>query len=484
MRPLQFLRERFGALAALLAICILCGGMTATALFADPGDDDEDSEAEVEIPPPPRDNLSLAADVAPEVKKEFEAAFAFYETARKDFDEEDARKEAIRGMTRLKAKLPGGQAHFYLGIMYQWEQEQKKARKVLEELLAAHPEFYEAHVELGDVEVQERKLEAAIPHYERALAIYPWFEYGVDRMLYVLVQLGRFAEAKPFLERALARGGNPLRNACKEAVDFETQGPGWATTYTRESENYVVKTDHSQEFADEISNTAELIRDLYDALFPDIEKPARKYLVIVHKDRQGYLDSGGKASSAGHYKPFSRRLVLYRDENLGETMKTLKHEGFHQYCHDYLDNIPQWFNEGLGDYFGPSELVMVAGKRMMRIRPDKGRMGDMMFIFRERVPMPTIPQLMQMSQAEMYDIANGGRMGAAHYAQAWSVVYFCIEGGDEGRRNALKNYFKALRQGKSQRAAYETTFGRFDMKKFEEEWRRFLQKTASEDPGI
>jgi len=479
------LPRRSPAPAFLVAAALLIGSLAAAGpRFALAGDGAEGEAAAAEIPPPPRDNLTLPAGVAPEVKKEFEAAVALYEKAGSKFEDEGLRKDAIRAMTRLKSKLPGGQAHFHLGVLHQWDQDYKKARKVLDELLDANPEFYEAHVELGDVEVYERKLDAAIPHYERALAIYPYFEYGVDRMLTVLVQLGRFADAKPFLERALLRGENPLRKDCQEALRFALDGPPWETVYTQESENYIVKTDHSQEFAQRISDTAELIRDLYDVIFPEIEKPDRKYLVIVYKDQEGYMAGGAPPNTGGYYTPLSRRLMLFRSPDEARTMGTLKHEGFHQYCHDYLENIPQWFNEGLGDYFAASELVMDGKKRMMRIRPNKGRLNDLMMVLRAGIDLPSIPELMNMSRAEMYDIRGGGKMAAVHYCQAWSVVYFCIDGGNEAYRNALKNYFKALRQGKSGRVAYESTFGRFDMKRFEEEWLRFVRKLAQDDPGI
>jgi tetratricopeptide (TPR) repeat protein len=476
----SFLRLRSAGLLLVLAAALPCRPpLLPDALQVIRADDGDE-----ELPPPPRDNLTLPAGVAPEVKAEFDAAVELFQKARAKFVDESLRKDAMRAMTRLKSKIPSGQAHYYIGILHQWEDDTKKARKVLEELLALHPEFYEAHVELGDVEVQEKKPEAAISHYQRALEIYPYFEYGVDRMLVVLVQLGRFEEAKPFLERALLRGESELREKCGEAIRFELDGPPWETTYTQESENYIVKTDHSQEFALRISETAELIRDLYDVIFPEIEKPDRKYLVIVYKDRDGYMAGGAPANTGGYYTPLSRRLMLFRSPDEEQTMQTLKHEGFHQYCHDYLDNIPQWFNEGLGDYFAASELVMLGKKRGMRIRPSKGRLNNLMLVFRAGIDIPSIPVLMNMSREEMYDVANDGDMAAIHYAQAWSVVYFCIDGGNEAHRNALKNYFKALRQGKSSRAAYESTFGRFDMRQFEEEWRRFMQKKAQEDPGI
>jgi tetratricopeptide (TPR) repeat protein len=396
-------------------------------------------------------------------------------TAKGKPDDEDACSKAIRSMTKLKSKLGSGLAHYYLGILHQWENDQKKARKVLEELLAAHPEFYEAHVELGDVEVHEKKPAAAIPHYERALAIYPHFEYGVDRMMTVLVELGRFAEAKTYVDRALLRGEDPLRLMCKETIRFELEGPTWEKGYKFESENYVIQTDVSEEFAAEIADSAELIRDVYDALFPEIAKPTRKYQVVVYKDRAGYLAAGAPPMSAGLYMSLPRRLMLYRHEkDVEETFMTLKHEGFHQYCHEYLENIPSWFNEGLADYFSASELVVTGKKRAMRILPNKKRLDYLCRALEARAGMPSLPSLMKMSQAQMYDLENGSKMAYLHYCQAWAICYFSIESGSDAYRGALKSYFQALRKGENQSRAYAKSFGGLNMKKFEEEWRDFM----------
>ena len=93
-------------------------------------------------------------------------------------------------------------------------------------------------------------------------------------------------------------------------------------------------------------------------------------------------------------------------------------------------------------------------------------------------------ELMNMSQYEMYDVANGHRKQGFHYAQSWSLVYFCAEGGNSKYRAALKKYFKVLRKGKTREDAYKATFGRFDMKKFEEQWKAFIMETARTDSGI
>jgi hypothetical protein len=97
----------------------------------------EREEAPPEIPPPPRDNTKLPPGLPAEVEKEFAEALDLYEKAGAKFRDEGLRKDAVRAMTRLKSKVPSGQPLYYLGILHQWDEDYRKARKALEELIAA-----------------------------------------------------------------------------------------------------------------------------------------------------------------------------------------------------------------------------------------------------------------------------------------------------------------------------------------------------------
>ncbi len=446
------------------------------SVFTDEIEDEEEDEEKVELPPPPSQNLELPTELSEEIKNDFEEAYALYVKSR-SATEERSRKKAIRDFRKLTKKIPTGQAHYYLCILYQWDKDYRKARKVIEQALEANPGFYELYVELGDVEVHEKKRPKAIPHYEKALEIYPYFDYGLDRMMTVLVQLGRFEDAIPYIKRAKQHGESPLRLECEKVARFAIDGPDWGTGYRYESENYIVHSDVSTEFAKTFSDTAELIRDLYDVMFPEISKPDRKYDVYVFKDRAGYLAAGAPPASAGVYMSLARKLMLYRTENIEDALMTMKHEGFHQYCHEYLDNIPSWFNEGLADYFAASELVMVGGKRKMRIIPNRKRIQYLGRALRGG-SYPPLSSLMKMTQREMYDVENGGKSQFLHYCMAWSICYFSIQSGQPKYQSALKNYFKALRKGENQLEAYQGTYGKLNMQRFQKDWRDYMLKVS------
>ncbi|MFQ5654671.1 MAG: DUF1570 domain-containing protein [Planctomycetota bacterium] len=446
---------------------------SSLVLMQDRDEDSEDGKKKREkkkkkIPPPPAENLILPETLTETQAKELREGIAAFERAKKALQASHLLKRAVRELDEARRKAPKSPLPvYYLGIAHQYRMDFKKARKALEKSIKLAPDFYEAHVELGDVCVWERDLEGAIPHYDRALDTYAYYHYGLQRKATVLIQLGRFQEASPILDRAMEVEKTEDLGRLRKMLDDVINGYSWSETYVSETQNYRIKTPVSQEFADEISKRAELIRRLYDRAFPDIRKPDRKYEIVVHASKGDYHDAGGPPMAGGHYDPFFRRLVLFRYDDIDDTLLVLNHEGFHQYLADYLPRAPQWFNEGLADFFGPSEYIRQGGKDRMRIRPNPWRLDAIKQLIRHN-RCPPATELMTMTQQEMYD----PKMAGIHYAQAWAIVHYCMEG--QRYRKTLQSYFKQLRKGKGLDEAFRRTFGRLDMERFERDWRNHI----------
>ncbi|MGH2627972.1 MAG: DUF1570 domain-containing protein, partial [Anaerolineales bacterium] len=164
-----------------------------------------------------------------------------------------------------------------------------------------------------------------------------------------------------------------------------------------------------------------------------------------------------------------RKLVIYKHPKLEDTLITLYHEAFHQYLQDYLDAAPQWFNEGLGDYFGAFQYVKRGAEELMYPRPNLGRLRYVQSAIAVK-RCPPASELMVMSQREMYN----PQMAGIHYAQAWAMIYFMLDGNKPQYRNVLVSYFKTLTKGKDIHEAYQSTFGRLNMAKFDEEWKGYI----------
>ena len=435
-------------------------------------DDDTDPEADddqgkQEIPGPPFANLVIPDDLDADQRDALKDAKRAFKRMRASGGNESATKAAKKELKRASRKVPeSGIPDYYLGRVYFDKSDFKKARKAFETVLKRNPQFYEAYTQVGWLEYYDEDYAAAIEQFERALAIYPFDRDALEGKGTTLVSLQRLDEALEAFQLA-ASAGSPEAADWVKQVSVASEGPDWGQTYVAETENYVVKTPVSQEFADEIADMAELIRKLYKKAFPKVKRSARKYQILVFASKGQYHQYGGSVNAAGHYISVFKILYLYKSANFEDTLMVLNHEGLHQFLDEFLESIPQWFNEGLGDYFGPSEYVEVGGKDAMRIRPNWWRLNLIKAAINRNMYTP-LPELMTMSREEMY-----GPKASVNYAAAWSLVYFCFEGRKNNYKETLKKYFRAIKGGRSIDAAYRSTFAKLDMKAFEREWRKF-----------
>ena len=433
----------------------------------DDDDDEEEEEEEFEAPPPPANNFDIDS-IPSEFREKYNDAFELFQSATKSGIER-RRKDAISQFKKISRQVPGSALpHFYLSRLYEDGQDLKKARKSIKKAIKLKPTFYEAFEQLGDIEAKDGEYEKAIPQYEKALAIYEWKESCLQSLAEILTLVGRYDDAKKYLGQAIKIEKTSWRESFEKELDFVTNGPS-GHTYKAETDHYSVVTDVSQEYADDLGVELETIRLAFDKFFPDPEEKGRLYKIYVFGSQSAYLAAGAPPNSLGAYYPFTKRIVLFKQPDHKGTLMTLKHEAFHQYCDQVASkSIPQWFNEGLADFFGSSEVIRKGGRNYARILPNKRRLDTIKTMI-QRNACASTEELMKMSHREMYE---PDRI-FLNYCQAWSLIYFCIEGGKSGYQNALKNYFKAFTRGKSRDKSYELTFGKLDMEKFDRQWKNF-----------
>ncbi len=438
-----------------------------------PGGHEEEEERPA---PPPSANLNLSSDLTDTARAAAEEAIKTYQEAEQA---KEGRPKAVRKSLE-KLRQASQKAHkspvplYWLGRGYQITRNYPEAKRALEKAIKMNPKFHEAVTELARVLVAQKDFKKALGVYEEALSMQPNFLQAVEGKFNALVALGRFPEAKPYLEHAEKIQPSKHRKRLVQALQVEIKGPGWAKTYTAETDDYSVLTSVSQEYAQQIAFHAKMIRRAYDQVFTNIEKPNRKFPIWVYSDREAFLKAGSPPMSAGYYSPLFRKLVLYRNPKLDETLRTLYHEALHQYLHDYLDAAPQWFNEGLGDYFGAYKYAQQSKEKKMLSRPNSGRLRYIQGAINAGITPPA-SSLMLMSQQEMYN----PRMIGVHYCQAWAMVYFMVEGPNPNYKKALMLYFKELTKGKDIQEAYDATFGKINMDRFDKDWKGYIKDLSS-----
>ena len=179
-----------------------------------------------------------------------------------------------------------------------------------------------------------------------------------------------------------------------------------------------------------------------------------------------YLGSGAPQNTGGYYQDLTKKLVFFRQAKDSDTLLVLYHEAFHQFLAYYLYGAPQWFNEGHGDYFGPSAYNEKTKQMEIRLNPWRLPLIKQAIAAGRTQP---VEKLLLMTQAELYD----PQMIAINYAQSWSLVYFLwhFENGKYAR--CLQLYFKALNRGAGLRDAYAEGFGKVAVPQLEKEWKDF-----------
>jgi hypothetical protein len=121
---------------------------------------------------------------------------------------------------------------------------------------------------------------------------------------------------------------------------------------------------------------------------------------------------------------------------------TVRHEGFHWYLHELIDDVPIWFDEGYAQWFGATERKFARTK--VGVADD-----DAVYTLKQAgSELTPLAKLMTMDQPTFM------AKPTLHYAQAWALVHMLRQG--EGKR--IDGYFAKLLAGAPAAEAYEEFF--------------------------
>ncbi len=441
----------------------------------------------------PNRNLKIPDHLSPQGRKLLEQAISLYEKALDATSDQErlfkkAEKTLVKATKNIEIRdyaLP----HYYLGSAYMHTKNFEKAQPSLEKAIELNPRFHEARLQLAEVLAAKGEFKKALEHHDKTLSC-----VGLDNAsgkkskrklspdeidtralkgkFDALVRLEKPRQALRFAKKVIKslkkprKSPGPYLKGSMLYLERALKKRSWK--HVVETKNYKVASNLDREFAEEVAHRAELIRKAYMQVFPKIDRPDRKYEIWLYKDRDAYHKDGGPRMAGGHYSPVFRRLALFKYRNKEETFVTLQHEAFHQYLHEYLGMAPQWFNEGLGDYFGPFQYVRDGNREIMRSHPNTGRVKAVQYAIKAD-KLPPLRDLMLMSREEMY-----GRDAGFHYAQAWSLIYFMIEA--RTYMPILLKYWRELRKGRGINVAYQSSFAKINMARFEKQWKSFTLK--------
>lgn len=211
-----------------------------------------------------------------------------------------------------------------------------------------------------------------------------------------------------------------------------------------------------------------------------LRAPLRKRMpVYMPANRADYITLVGRhgAASAGLYRYEGNDGALFISGNLssGALWHTVQHEGWHQFAHVKLGQIPIWVNEGLAEYFGNG---IWTGDNMVT-----GDVSDVDLLRIQRAIKDNAVQnfgTFISMDGKQWLADMGTQRGPMNYLQAWAMCHF-LGHADEGKyREAFGTYIRALGRDVPSGRAFVGAFGK-DVDGFA---RRFAEWWLSQKPGL
>ncbi len=261
-----------------------------------------------------------------------------------------------------------------------------------------------------------------------------------------------------------------------------------------ETPNYVIASDlpsRRRRFVRDIQEGLHALRSAYEQLVPPRREIEEVSVVRVFAERRTFTDYLGendlKEWALGMWMPGRRELVISPfgeadDRRDRESMlRTVFHEGFHQYVHYALDStpIPIWINEGYATFFEGASIGF-RGKNVDIVEVES-RARILEKILDERGDRPLgLAHLMMMSTAEFYQPA--GRL--ERYSLAWGLVYFLTKAADQYPEQPYDKVCAAVLETCSEtdgnwQAASKRAVSMLDMERLEDDFRDFWSRRAN-----
>lgn len=315
----------------------------------------------------------------------------------------------------------------------------------------------------------------ALALYERLGAEHPRNVEVQFSLAQMLMLSGRFADAKKASVRAMSFASaqekkvvESMHRSIAKAVD----GPSWSRTYESKSRHYHVYSDIDRKTCVEAAKTLEAAYRCYNVHLEAAARTTERFRVYLFSGEAGYLaytkDLFGDAQqhTAGLYSDYVKQLLIWNLSNRDAMMRTVRHEGFHQYLARVLPNSPSWFDEGHAEYYETAEYSNG------RWRTGKVREDHLETLRTARTrPLP-LEDFLFMGYTKFY--AKPDR----NYAQAWALVHF-LRHGDSEYRPLVDKLFTQLQAQVPLRKTLRSVFPKAMLPKLQQKFTDYVKELTA-----
>ena len=247
------------------------------------------------------------------------------------------------------------------------------------------------------------------------------------------------------------------------------------------SHHYHIHTNLSQAETVPYGRHIDAVYDRYAQRFagyrPAEDAPVRMplYLFRTREQYLGFLRSYGIAAEGSGGMFFVthrlRGLATWADDRpRPQTLRTLQHEGFHQFAWHHLGrDLPTWLNEGLAQYFEDA-LILDTGMKLGLTNAQRLALVRDALTFGYALPLEELRTLDH--HAWSHNLSTNASRSELMYAQAWSLVYHLIHGEGGRYLPAFERYLRLLGTGKTDDDAFRIAFGYGAAEALQNRWRR------------
>ncbi len=339
--------------------------------------------------------------------------------------------------------------------------EPEEALRLCEQVCQLYKDFLPGEIHHARLVRTVESPEAAIAELENRIALGEAPGMIHAELAQQLLFSGDFGRAESVVVSAIREGVPPNELADVQATLLRAvRGPRWSKSYDNKSTNYHVRSDLSQRTCADATQALEQSLAMYNRLFGRADneqgEPAR-YDVYVFSGAAGYgayardLFGYTPRNTAGLYTPVLKQLLIWNLPSHDAMMRTIRHEGFHQYLDRLLvGDAPLWFNEGTAEYFETAALSRGRMEPGEPVGPHVARLND------KDTKWVPLEELVFMARAEFYGDAG------LHYAQSWATVHFLLH-SERSDRQLYFDYLEALVGGATPREAGQRVFGEADL---------------------
>lgn len=394
----------------------------------------------------------IEPDARPFPESEREENEAVWEHFRARLERGDA-DEALAQLDGWSGPAPSPALDAYLrAILDQRAGRSRRAREESERARAAAPSSPHARLLAQGLAATQVDAEQVIA----ACIDATWGRVERRRLARRLLESSRLGAARSSVEVAILAGVPPKDLAdVHDVLTKAIEGPRWVRTFESTSDHYRVRSDIDRNTCLQVARELEYALNLYnrdlarDACSRDRDEP---YAVYVFSGMEGYstycegLFGDRKPNTAGIYSPVLEQLVIWNLPAREEMLRTVRHEGLHQYLDAVVPNAPRWLDEGLAEYFETASL-----KRGVRTAGTPNAQ-HVALLSDEATPWTPLAELVTSSPEAFY------ARGEVHYAEAWALVHYLLR-SDASTHRRFDAFFDALRSGEEASDATKALFG-------------------------